>query len=448
MALHNLKDNPVFISYSHDDEDWLEKLKMALQPIVRQGLDLWDDQRIGVGQERQKELSAAIERTRVAVLLVSHDYLGSDTTFEDQLLPLLKRTESTGLTILWIPVGPSSFHETPIKNCQAAWNPKKPLKSLSPSELDEALVKISTHIKNAVERQGGQRQYRNTKAGYPTPGSGGKLKRGSKLYKLCDRRRHESSFKKHFNQAVSDDTPPFQPLFYMVHGDSGQCHHSFVDRMIDIHVKQHVTRTWGAEDGSILVRKPSWPHKGSLAVRKEDLSVHLLDKHATGYAGTTYQASDLDRLELLQSYHVAVVQHTIRHWDKHTADLLTWYMKDYWTRASGGFSTRFIVFFNLIYPEEKAWYHLGHTSKKAIQARLDQLSLTPEVSFCKIQEIDSIDIGRVKDWLDDHQIFDLEYEREQRATQIFTKTEMRPMSEVEVELKKLYEEYQQGELFQ
>lgn len=46
----------VFISYSHADSNWLQRLEIMLTPLQGQGiLDVWDDTRIQPGQLWEEE---------------------------------------------------------------------------------------------------------------------------------------------------------------------------------------------------------------------------------------------------------------------------------------------------------------------------------------------------------------------------------------------------------
>ena len=47
----------IFISYSHVDCDWLDRLRTHLAPFVRgENLDLWDDTRIAPGSDWATEI--------------------------------------------------------------------------------------------------------------------------------------------------------------------------------------------------------------------------------------------------------------------------------------------------------------------------------------------------------------------------------------------------------
>jgi formylglycine-generating enzyme required for sulfatase activity len=138
----------VFISYSHKDKDWLERLQTMLVPLQWQGkLKLWADTDIRPGQRWKEEIKQALAEAAVAVLLVSPDFLASRFIHEYELPPLLDAATKEGLTILWVPVRPSLYEETVIGEYQAAHDPKTPLSTLPVWQQEVALTEIARTIK-------------------------------------------------------------------------------------------------------------------------------------------------------------------------------------------------------------------------------------------------------------------------------------------------------------
>ena len=140
----------VFISYSHKDKEWLEKLQTMLKPLVRKKLAVWDDTNIKAGAKWKDKIEEALAAAKVAVLLVSPNFLGSDFIAEHELPPLLEAAEKQGLVILWVYVNSCLYDETEIKDYQAAHDISKPLNSLTPAEQDHVLADVCRKIKAAV----------------------------------------------------------------------------------------------------------------------------------------------------------------------------------------------------------------------------------------------------------------------------------------------------------
>ena len=85
-----MKRTQVFISYSHSDKKWLEELQMTLKPYVRDHrLDVWDNTRIPKGTKWKEEIKKALDKAKVAALLVSRYFFASDFIAGNELPDLL-----------------------------------------------------------------------------------------------------------------------------------------------------------------------------------------------------------------------------------------------------------------------------------------------------------------------------------------------------------------------
>ncbi|MGD0259466.1 MAG: toll/interleukin-1 receptor domain-containing protein [Verrucomicrobiota bacterium] len=140
----------VFISYSHKDTKFLDQLLTHLKPLERAGkLTKWSDKQVAPGSEWFSEIQESLDRTKVAVLLVTPNFLASDFIHEHELGPLLRQASTGGVQILWIPVRACSYEETALKDYQALSSPDKPLAQMK-AERDAAWVKICKEIKKAT----------------------------------------------------------------------------------------------------------------------------------------------------------------------------------------------------------------------------------------------------------------------------------------------------------
>jgi hypothetical protein len=90
----------VFVSYSHRDREWLERLLEHLAVLERWGLvHPWSDTRIGAGADWQGEIDDALGQSKVAVLLVSPAFLASRYIWEKEW-PKIRAHRAQGLEVL------------------------------------------------------------------------------------------------------------------------------------------------------------------------------------------------------------------------------------------------------------------------------------------------------------------------------------------------------------
>src|ERR1700732_193297 len=117
----------VFISYSHSDKVWLERLRIFLKPYTRQDLQVWLDPYVEVGDDWRREITTALSRSCVGVLLVSGNFLASDFIYHEELPALLKGADSGEVTLVPVPIGASGYKETALARFQFAHPPDNPL---------------------------------------------------------------------------------------------------------------------------------------------------------------------------------------------------------------------------------------------------------------------------------------------------------------------------------
>ena len=104
----------VFISYSHKDEEWKDRLHGQLGVLVEQKLiDTWDDRRIDVGDDWKPEIEQALQRANAAVLMISANFLTSKFILGNEVPRLLKRRDEEGLSVIPVIVKPCAWQTVP-----------------------------------------------------------------------------------------------------------------------------------------------------------------------------------------------------------------------------------------------------------------------------------------------------------------------------------------------
>jgi len=144
--------NKIFVSYSHKDVFYLDRLRIHVKALINEGfeLELWDDAQIKAGYIWEKEIQRGLLQAGVAIVLVSSDFLSSEFIMGKELPPLLQAAEKDGTVILPVIVSPCRFEKSPLSVFQAVNDPKKPLSKLNDSEQDEAFIKLVDRIEELI----------------------------------------------------------------------------------------------------------------------------------------------------------------------------------------------------------------------------------------------------------------------------------------------------------
>lgn len=147
--------NKVFISYSHEDADWLKCVRTHLRPLERAlhlDIHVWDDSEIRAGDNWPQQIADAIASARVIVLLVSPRFLESEYIATEEI-PRLEAAQRDGATILPLIISHSRFAKTPgLSHLQTINDPETPLISMTQGEQDKVFVKLADAVEHAFTR--------------------------------------------------------------------------------------------------------------------------------------------------------------------------------------------------------------------------------------------------------------------------------------------------------
>lgn len=136
----------IFISYSHSDDGTMKTLEGFLKKEADpHGVQVRSDNCVKCGEDWSRTIIQAISRAKVAVILVSPNYLRSEFVSSVEL-PLILKAQSTGLTIAWIPVKSTKSIKSEIHRIQALLPLKLPLDRMNQAEKEAALKVIAKKV--------------------------------------------------------------------------------------------------------------------------------------------------------------------------------------------------------------------------------------------------------------------------------------------------------------
>ncbi|MFP2903714.1 TIR domain-containing protein [Pyxidicoccus sp. 3LFB2] len=137
-----------FYSYAPQDEAHRTALTKHLASLRRQGFEPWHEQELIAGDDREAQLARRFEEADLILLLISPDFMGSDTCHA-QMVRALERQKRGEARVLPIFVRPVDLDGTPLEQVSLLPSNAKPV--VRWDDCDEAWLEVARGIRAAVE---------------------------------------------------------------------------------------------------------------------------------------------------------------------------------------------------------------------------------------------------------------------------------------------------------
>jgi hypothetical protein len=129
------------------------RIRTHLSGAVRNRvIDPWDDSKIRPGSNWKNEIKRALASAKVAVILVSPNFLGPEFIAQHEFPPLMEAAQKEGLTICWILVSSCMYEDCGIQHYQAAHGIAKPLDQLKPANRNSVPTQICRKVRDAAAK--------------------------------------------------------------------------------------------------------------------------------------------------------------------------------------------------------------------------------------------------------------------------------------------------------
>ncbi len=138
----------VFISYSHKDETWKDRVTTHLGVLEKQGiLTLWNDRNIGTGTDWFPQIETELNQAKVVVMLITANFLTSPFILEEEVPRIVERRKKKGVLVVPVVVKPCAWK--PVKwlsSMQLFPRDGAALSTLSEPEADTQLANLAAMI--------------------------------------------------------------------------------------------------------------------------------------------------------------------------------------------------------------------------------------------------------------------------------------------------------------
>jgi TIR domain-containing protein len=142
----------IFISYSHDDAKWRDRVRQHLGALTIDGrIDSWTDERIRTGADWRKEIRKALSSASAAILIVTPNFLSSPFIRKEEVTALLQRRHEDGMPIYAVIAEPCLWKKYSwLAAMQLVLLADEDKREPTSYEIDQALLKMVGEIDDAL----------------------------------------------------------------------------------------------------------------------------------------------------------------------------------------------------------------------------------------------------------------------------------------------------------
>jgi len=152
VSIVTQRRDSVFICYAHEDKAYIDELKPFLKVLERDNnISYWYDGKIQSGEDWDEAIRKHMSRAKIALLLVSQNFLASDFIHNEELPELIKAASEDNALLFWLPISHCTWEFTAVADFQSAGdtNPDHPLSEMTKAEKDRCFKRLSLKIKEA-----------------------------------------------------------------------------------------------------------------------------------------------------------------------------------------------------------------------------------------------------------------------------------------------------------
>jgi hypothetical protein len=142
----------IFCCYAREDRSFLNKLKMHLMQLQREGLiSIWNDADISPGANYEEEIDRYLNTADIILLLVSADFMASGYCYSVEMKRAMERHERGEAYVIPIILRPIYWQLAPFGKLQALPRDGKSIASSDWHSADEALFDVAEGIRETLK---------------------------------------------------------------------------------------------------------------------------------------------------------------------------------------------------------------------------------------------------------------------------------------------------------